>query len=120
MRSIEAWQPRAVQQPPELPMLYNLKVFFASMWQQGVRSDYRGAYWSFLWLLIRKWSRQPAKLWLGFMVLLSANHFLKYARGVSEMLDEQCVELAPTMEIELSESMERFVEQQVSAGNTKA
>jgi radical SAM superfamily enzyme YgiQ (UPF0313 family) len=92
MRSIESWQPRATQQPPELPMLYNLKVFFASMWQQGVCSNYRGAYWSFLWLLIRRWSRQPAKLWLGFMVLLSANHFLKYARSVSEQLKQECLE----------------------------
>ena len=92
MRSIESWQPRPAQQPPELPMLYNLKVFLASIWQQGLRSNYRGAYWRFLWLLVRRWSRQPAKLWLGFMVLLSANHFLKYARGVSEMLKEQCAE----------------------------
>ena len=90
-RSIESWQPR-VQRPPEPPMMYNLKVFVASMWHQGVRSDYKGAYWSFLWMMIRKWSKQPAKLWLGFTVLLSANHFLKYAKGVSEMLDQQCAE----------------------------
>ena len=43
-------------------------------------------------MMLRKWIKQPAKLWLGFMVLLSANHFLKYARGVTEMLDEQCAE----------------------------
>ena len=92
MRSIDSWQPRAAQQPPELPMVYNLKVFGASIWQQGMRSNYRGAYWSFLWMMLRKWIKQPAKLWLGFMVLLSANHFLKYARGVTEMLDEQCAE----------------------------
>ncbi len=73
-------------------MLYNLKVFGASLWQQGVRSNYRGAYWRFLWMMIRKWSLQPAKLWLGFMVLLSANHFLKYARSVSEQLEQQCAE----------------------------
>jgi radical SAM superfamily enzyme YgiQ (UPF0313 family) len=91
MRSIEAWQPR-VQRPPEPPMLYNLKVFAASMWHQGVLSNYKLAYWSFLWVVIRRWGNKPAKLWLGFTVLLSANHFLKYARGVSEMLKEQCAE----------------------------
>jgi hypothetical protein len=57
-----------------------------------VLSDYKLAYWSFLWLVIRKWGNKPAKLWLGFTVLLSANHFLKYARGVSKMLDAQCAE----------------------------
>ena len=91
MRSIESWQPR-MQRPPMPPMAYNLKVFGASMWHQGVRSDYKGAYWSFLWQMLRRWSRRPAKLWLGFTVLLSAHHFIKYAKGVSEMLDEQCAE----------------------------
>ncbi|WP_263382162.1 B12-binding domain-containing radical SAM protein [Granulicella arctica] len=90
LRSIESWQPRATQQPPELPMFYNLRVFISSMWQQGVRSNYKLAYWKFLLLAIRKWSRQPAKMWLAFMVLLSANHFLKYAQTVSDELELQC------------------------------
>jgi radical SAM superfamily enzyme YgiQ (UPF0313 family) len=88
-RSIEAWQPRT-QRPPMPPMTYNLKVLAASMWHQGALSDYKAAYWRFLWVVIRRWGNKPAKLWLGFTVLLSAHHFLKYARGVSEMLDEQC------------------------------
>lgn len=89
-RSIESWQPRPSQKPPELPMRYNLGVFFSSLWQQGFRSDYRAEYWRFLYLIIRKWGTKPAKLWLGFMVLLSANHFLKYARGVAQELNKQC------------------------------
>jgi radical SAM superfamily enzyme YgiQ (UPF0313 family) len=92
-RSIESWQPRPSQQPPELPLFYNLRVFGASMWQQGVCSSYKAAYWRFLLLAIRRWSRQPAKMWLGFMVLLSANHFLKYAGSVAEELEKQCLEL---------------------------
>ncbi len=91
--SIESWQPRPTQRPPELPMLYNLRVFFSSMWLQGVRSTYRRAYWRFLLLAIRKWSRQPAKMWLGFMVLMSANHFLKYAPVVAEELEQHCRDL---------------------------
>jgi radical SAM superfamily enzyme YgiQ (UPF0313 family) len=94
-RSIDSWQPRASQKPPELPMPYNLKVLFASMWQQGVRSDYRGAYWRFLSLIIRKWALQPAKLWLAFMVLLASNHFLKYARSVAVELEKEVSMLEP-------------------------
>jgi len=89
-RSIDSWQPRPTQRPPELPLLYNLKVFFSSVWQQGICSSYRMAYWRFLLLTIRKWGRQPAKLWLAFMVLLAANHFLKYARSVTDELEQQC------------------------------
>jgi hypothetical protein len=52
------------------------------MWIQGVRSNYRRAYWRFFWLIIRNWARQPAKSWMGILVLLSAHHFLNYARQV--------------------------------------
>jgi len=88
-RSLEAWHPRG-QRPPSLPMSYNLRVLFASMWRQGVRSSYRRAYWKFLWLMTWNWARQPAKMWLGFMVLLSAHHFVIYSRQVAEELEREC------------------------------
>ncbi len=86
LRSLEIWRPRKTQKPPDLPMWYNLRLLFASLWTQGLRSNYRRAYWNFLWKLISKWSREPAKLWLGFMVLLSAHHFLIYSRQVAQEL----------------------------------
>ena len=86
LRSLEIWRPRKTQKPPDLPMWYNLRLLFASLWTQGLRSNYRRAYWQFLWKLISKWSREPAKLWLGFMVLLSAHHFLIYSRQVAQEL----------------------------------
>ncbi len=89
-RSLEMWRPRATQRPPRLPLSYNLRVLFASMWRQGLRSSYRRAYWRFLWLMIRNWARQPAKMWLGFMVLLSAHHFVIYARQVADELEQEC------------------------------
>ena len=92
-RSLQAWRPRG-QRPPDLPAAYSLRVFFASLWRQGVRSSYRGAYWRFLGRMIWNWGRQPAKLWLGFMVLLSAHHFVLYARHVSEELEQECRALA--------------------------
>lgn len=88
-RSLQAWQPRG-QRPPSLPMSYNLRVLFASMWRQGVLSGYRRAYWKFLWLMTWNWARQPAKMWLGFMVLLSAHHFVIYARQVADELEQEC------------------------------
>jgi len=60
------------------------------MWRQGVRSGYKRAYWKFLWLMAWNWSRQPAKMWLGFMVLLSAHHFVIYARQVADELEREC------------------------------
>jgi hypothetical protein len=60
------------------------------MWRQGVRSHYRRHYWRFLWLILWNWTRQPVKLWLGFMTLLSAHHFLNYAHQVADELEQEC------------------------------
>jgi radical SAM superfamily enzyme YgiQ (UPF0313 family) len=87
--SLERWRPRPTQKPPDLPVRYNLRVLLASIWRQGVRSNYRYAYWRFLSRLVWKWSREPAKLWLGSMVLLSAHHFLIYSRQVAEELERE-------------------------------
>jgi radical SAM superfamily enzyme YgiQ (UPF0313 family) len=88
-RSLEVWKPRG-QQPPVPPMSYNVKAMLHSIWTQGMRSGYKREYWRFLWLMLRHWSTQPAKLWLGFMVLLSAHHFLGYSRQVTAELDQVC------------------------------
>jgi radical SAM superfamily enzyme YgiQ (UPF0313 family) len=89
-RSLQVWHPVGTQRPPELPFFYNLRVLFASIWRQGVCSNYRLAYWRFLWRLAWNFGREPAKLWLGFMVLLSAHHFLIYSREVAAELEQTC------------------------------
>ncbi|MDQ6704826.1 MAG: DUF4070 domain-containing protein, partial [Acidobacteriota bacterium] len=89
-RSLEIWNPRATQVAPSMPLIYDVRALLNSIWKQGVRSSYRKSYWKFLGRLIGKWGRQPAKLWLGFMILLSAHHFLIYAREVADELEEDC------------------------------
>jgi len=93
-RSLQVWHPRGTQRPPSLPLSYNLRLLLASMWRQGVRSSYRRAYWRFLVRLAWHWARQPAKLWTGFYVLLSAHHFVNFARQVADELDRECRALA--------------------------
>ncbi len=90
LRSLEAWRPTAAQRPPELPWTRELRLFCVSMWRQGVRSDYRLAYWRFLGTLLWKWSRQPARMWLGFTILLSGHHFVNYARQAAGELEMEC------------------------------
>jgi radical SAM superfamily enzyme YgiQ (UPF0313 family) len=88
--SLERWKTRPTQKAPALPMSYNLRLMAASMWTQGVRSEYRRDYWAFLWKLIRNYATNDAKLWMGIMVLLSAHHFLIYAREVAAELERDC------------------------------
>jgi radical SAM superfamily enzyme YgiQ (UPF0313 family) len=92
-RSLEVWQTKPTQKPPDLPMSYNLRLLASSMWTQGVKSGYRGAYWSFLGTVISHYWNEPAKLWMGSMILLSAQHFLIYARHVADELERDCAAL---------------------------
>jgi radical SAM superfamily enzyme YgiQ (UPF0313 family) len=87
--SLDVWQPRTTQKPPNLGMYYNLRVLFSSIWRQGIRSNYRRSYWHFLWRMVSSFRRSPAKLWLGFTVLLSAHHFVLYSKVVIKHLEEE-------------------------------
>jgi radical SAM superfamily enzyme YgiQ (UPF0313 family) len=88
--SLKVWNPKATQKPPYLGMHYNLRVLFSSVWRQGLRSNYRASYWKFLFRMIALCRRSPAKLWLGFTVLLSAHHFVLYSKVVIDHLLEEC------------------------------
>jgi radical SAM superfamily enzyme YgiQ (UPF0313 family) len=88
--SLDRWRPGPALRPPQMGWAYDLRVLLWSIWLQGVRSEYRMAYWRFLLLVVRRWRRNPAKRWLGFNVLLSAHHFLNYARTVVEELEQEC------------------------------
>ncbi|MDE3198912.1 MAG: B12-binding domain-containing radical SAM protein [Acidobacteriota bacterium] len=85
-RSLQVWNVRPTQKPPDLPMSYNLRLLVNSMWTQGVRSAYRAAYWKFLWRIVRNYAANPAKLWMGSMILLAGHHFLIYAHEVANEL----------------------------------
>jgi len=54
-----------------------------------VRSSYRRAYWRFLISFVIQWRADPQKLWLGFVILISAHHFVSYAREVAAELDAE-------------------------------
>jgi radical SAM superfamily enzyme YgiQ (UPF0313 family) len=88
--SIESWHPSPSQQPPKMPLSYNLRVLFCSIWRQGICSNYRLEYWRFLSILVRRWAGDPTRMWLGTMALLTAHHFINYASVVATELEEHC------------------------------
>jgi radical SAM superfamily enzyme YgiQ (UPF0313 family) len=87
--SLKMWQPKPTQKPPNLGMGYNLRVLFASIWRQGMRSNYRRSYWRFLYRMLSSFYRSPARLWLGFTTLLSAHHFVLYSKVVIKHLEHE-------------------------------
>ena len=46
--SLKVWKPIATQKPPNMGVVYNTRILSASIWRQGIRSNYRGSYWKFL------------------------------------------------------------------------
>lgn len=87
-RSLWHWKPRHGLDRM-LPVWRKAAIVARSAWRQGVLAPYRAAYWHFLVRLLRFWLRNPAKLWLGYTVLLSGHHFIGYSREVIADLDRE-------------------------------
>ena len=88
-RSLAYWKTRKPQKPPEIPLLVTLGITIRSIVHQGILSSYRKAYWKFLVRLVARWSLNPAKLSLGFAILLSGHHFIPYARTLVAQLEAE-------------------------------
>jgi hypothetical protein len=86
LRSLEVWNTKASQTVPEAPGLGDLRMLSLSMWTQGVRSDYRRAYWDFLSKVVFRYRNNSVKLAMGLGLLVAAHHFLTYARQVAAEL----------------------------------
>jgi hypothetical protein len=96
-RSLLHWKARKPQKPPEISLLPMLGIVARSIVHQGILSSYRKAYWKFLLRLLARWSLNPPKFSLGFAILLSGHHFIRYAKKVVAQLEtELCVLTEPT------------------------
>jgi radical SAM superfamily enzyme YgiQ (UPF0313 family) len=86
-RSLLQWKARKPQKTPTIPLGPMLGILVRSIVHQGLSSNYRGAYWKFLFQLLRRWLLNTRKLSLGFAMLLSGHHFIPYARRVTGQLE---------------------------------
>ena len=90
LRSLEVWKTRPSQTNPATPIWQDLRVLALSMWTQGLRSDYRRAYWRFLGTIVRRHRRDPVKFGMALGLLVAAPQFLTYARQVADDLEREC------------------------------
>ena len=70
-------------------VVYNTRILLSSIWTQGIRLDYRGSYWKFLFRTLVTFGRSPAKLSLGLSLSLSAEHFVVYTKVVIDHLQAE-------------------------------
>jgi radical SAM superfamily enzyme YgiQ (UPF0313 family) len=85
LRSLDEW---TASEHHHFPRLKVAGILGRSLVKQGL-SSYRRDYWRFLFALVRRWYRQPKKLWLRFSMLIAAHHFVRYAQHVTEELDRE-------------------------------
>jgi radical SAM superfamily enzyme YgiQ (UPF0313 family) len=88
-RSLLHWKAREPQKPTSIPPWPLLGIFVRSVVHQGMLSSYRGAYWKFLFRLVSHWLFDRRKSSLGFLLLLSGHHFIRYAESVAAQLESE-------------------------------
>jgi len=96
LTATDRWTPQAAQRLPSISFRYQLRALIGSIWVQGMRSDYRGAYWRYIAGAIRRWWRDPIKLQGAFFSLLLGHHFINYARHLANELDRERLVTPPT------------------------
>jgi radical SAM superfamily enzyme YgiQ (UPF0313 family) len=87
LRSLECWDPQPVQHAPPPSYWLIARITLSSIWHQGVRSTYRRAYWRFIGIVFQRWRGDPMRAWRAAVLLLSAHHFIGYAREVAADLE---------------------------------
>jgi radical SAM superfamily enzyme YgiQ (UPF0313 family) len=107
LRSLEDWGASEHQKPVQPRRGVMVRALVRSIIHQGILSHYRVAYWKFLFRLLRRWRRDPLKASLGFTLLISGHHFIKYARTVTAEMEHEIrnltdEEAAPGLNLTLS------------------
>ena len=100
-RSMERWKIQKEQRAARQPNAAGIAaIVLRSIWGQGIKSDYRRAYWKYLLRIVSHYALNPAKLWMAATVMISGHHFIPYSREVVGKI--QC-------EIERAESISELV-----------
>jgi hypothetical protein len=104
---MESWKTRKNQRAARQPGAFGIAAIVTrSIWHQGVRSDYRGAYWKYLLRVVSHYSFNPAKIWMAATVMISGHHFIPYSRQVVEGIERQ-IERVETLQDLVPVAVER-------------
>ena len=92
-RSLVYWKARKPQKAPDIPLWPLIGIVARSIVHQGILASYRKAYWKFLLRLIRRWVFAQATFSMGFAMLLSGHHFIRYTKKVVAGIDRELARL---------------------------
>jgi radical SAM superfamily enzyme YgiQ (UPF0313 family) len=97
LNSLSHWTTRPEQRAKaQYPLGRMAATALRSIFKQGVLAFYRGGYWRFLLLVLRRCWHSPAKLRMGITLLFSAHHFINYAKSVAAELEADLQKVTET------------------------
>ena len=100
-RSMERWKTRKSQHAARQPgALGIIAILLRSIWHQGIKSDYRSAYWKYALRITTHYALNPAKIWMAATIMIAGHHFIPYSREVVGKIQR---------EIERTETVPEFV-----------
>ncbi len=89
-RSMERWMikknQRAARQPGPAAIA---AILLRSVWRQGIKSNYRRAYWKYALRIATRYAFNPAKIWMAATIMISGHHFIPYSREVIGKIERQ-------------------------------
>ena len=89
-RSMESWKTRKNQRAARQPGALGIAgIVMRSIWHQGIKSDYRSAYWKYQFRMLTHYAFNPAKIWMAATVMISGHHFIPYSRQVVAGIERQ-------------------------------
>ncbi len=99
-RSMESWKIQKTQHAARQPGAFGIAgIMLRSIWHQGIKSDYRGAYWKYLIRILTHYSFNPAKIWMAATIMISGHHFIPYSRQVVDGIERQIVRTEAVTEL---------------------
>jgi radical SAM superfamily enzyme YgiQ (UPF0313 family) len=99
-RSMESWQTKKTQHAARQPGAVGIAaIVLRSVWQQGIKSNYRKAYWKYALRIVSHYAMEPAKIWMAATIMISGHHFIPYSRVVVEKIEREVerVEMLPQL-----------------------
>jgi hypothetical protein len=87
---MESWKTRKNQRATRQPGVLGIAgIIMRSIWHQGIKSDYRSAYWKYQFRMVTHYAFNPAKIWMASTVMISGHHFIPYSRQVVAGIERQ-------------------------------
>jgi radical SAM superfamily enzyme YgiQ (UPF0313 family) len=99
-RSMERWKIRKNQRAARQPHAAGIvAIVLRSIWRQGIKSNYRKAYWKYALRIVSHYALNPPKIWMAATIMISGHHFIPYSREVVKNIEREAqrVEALPEL-----------------------